>query len=56
MLTFSELVTRDLESFAKHAGRSVISVDDVLLLARRNEGLHGILKQTADEIRDVNKG
>ncbi|KAK5666723.1 hypothetical protein QVD99_006785 [Batrachochytrium dendrobatidis] len=29
----------DLESFAKHAKRSVISVDDVKLFARRNIGL-----------------
>ena len=34
----------DLESFAKHAGRSTIKTDDVMLLTRRNEGLEGILK------------
>ena len=37
----------DLESFAKHAGRSTIKTDDVMLLTRRNEGLESILR---DEI------
>ncbi|EGF80430.1 hypothetical protein BATDEDRAFT_24998 [Batrachochytrium dendrobatidis JAM81] len=35
----AELMGADLESFAKHAKRSVISVDDVKLFARRNIGL-----------------
>ena len=35
----------DLESFAKHAGRSTVKTQDVLLLGRRNEGLEGILKE-----------
>ncbi|KAK5455826.1 MHF histone-fold complex component [Exophiala xenobiotica] len=33
----------DLESFAKHAGRTTIRTDDVMLLTRRNEGLETIL-------------
>ena len=44
----------DLESFAKHAGRSNIKTDDVLLLARRNEGLHEHLKKKAAEQAKVN--
>ncbi|KIW06385.1 hypothetical protein, variant [Verruconis gallopava] len=28
---------KDLESFAKHAGRTQINTDDVMLLSRRNE-------------------
>lgn len=48
-------VATDLESFAKHAGRSTIKTDDVLLLARRNEGLESILKQKVDEIRLKNE-
>ncbi|KEF54045.1 uncharacterized protein A1O9_09840 [Exophiala aquamarina CBS 119918] len=35
----------DLESFAKHAGRSTIKTDDVMLLTRRNEGLAQVLKE-----------
>ncbi|CAZ81356.1 unnamed protein product [Tuber melanosporum] len=44
-----ENVSRDLESFARHAGRSTVSTDDVLLLARRNEGLGELLKAFVDE-------
>ncbi|GAB7324159.1 hypothetical protein MBLNU13_g07535t1 [Cladosporium sp. NU13] len=42
-----ENVSHDLEAFAKHAGRSTINISDVLLLARRNEGLEDVLKQEA---------
>ena len=41
----------DLESFANHAGRNTVKTDDVLLLARRNEGLETLLKQRAEKIR-----
>lgn len=44
-----ESVAIDLESFSRHAGRSTITTDDVLLLARRNEDLHDILKEQVDE-------
>ncbi|KAK5059828.1 hypothetical protein LTR84_009711 [Exophiala bonariae] len=40
----------DLESFAKHAGRSTIKTDDVMLLARRNEGLAELLKKELENI------
>ncbi|KAK8035363.1 hypothetical protein PG993_010358 [Apiospora rasikravindrae] len=50
LLTFSsEAVAQDLESFSRHAGRSTITTDDVLLLARRNEDLHGIIKDSIDK-------
>jgi centromere protein S len=39
-----ENVAIDLESFARHAGRSTISPDDVLLVTRRNEALHGMIR------------
>ncbi|KAK8135836.1 hypothetical protein PG984_003776 [Apiospora sp. TS-2023a] len=42
-------VAQDLESFSRHAGRSTITTDDVLLLARRNEDLHGIIKDSIDK-------
>ena len=41
----------DLESFAKHAGRSTLKSDDVMLLGRRNEGLEGILREEAERLR-----
>ena len=42
-----ENVAHDLESFAKHSGRSTISTKDVLLLGRRNEGLGDVLRTQA---------
>ncbi len=44
-----ENVALDLESFSRHAGRSTITTDDVLLLARRNGDLHGIIKDFVDK-------
>jgi len=46
-----ETVGQDLEAFAKHAGRSTINVSDVMLLARRNEGLESILRAFTDQER-----
>lgn len=39
----------DLESFSRHAGRTTVQTDDVLLLARRNSDLHAIVKDFLDE-------
>lgn len=39
----------DLESFSRHAGRTTVQTDDVLLLARHNSDLHGIIKDFVDE-------
>lgn len=39
----------DLESFSRHAGRTTVQTDDVLLLARRNADLHSIIKEFVDE-------
>ncbi|OJJ44980.1 hypothetical protein ASPZODRAFT_17890 [Penicilliopsis zonata CBS 506.65] len=46
-----ENVSQDLESFAKHAGRSTINASDVMLLTRRNEGLESILRAFIDQQR-----
>lgn len=46
--------SKDLENFAKHAGRKQISSEDVLLLARRNDGLETLLKGHVDELRKGN--
>ncbi|KAL2827569.1 kinetochore component CENP-S-domain-containing protein [Aspergillus cavernicola] len=47
-----ETASQDLESFAKHAGRSTINVSDVMMLARRNEGLESILRAFVDQQRE----
>lgn len=39
-----ENVAIDLESFARHAGRSTISPEDVLLVTRRNDELHDMIR------------
>lgn len=43
-----ENVATDLESFSRHAGRTTISTDDVLLITRRNDALHGIIEDFVD--------
>jgi centromere protein S len=42
---------RDLEAFAQHAGRQRISVPDVLMLGRRNEGLKELLDAKVEELK-----
>ena len=37
----------DADGF-RHAGRSTVSTDDVLLLSRRNEGLETVLRSYLD--------
>jgi len=50
-----ESVAKDLEAFAKHAGRSQINSDDVMLLTRRNEGLEAVLRSYLESQRS-NRG
>jgi centromere protein S len=47
----TESVAKDLEAFAKHAGRSQINSDDVMLLTRRNEGLEAVLRSYLENQR-----
>ncbi|KZF19531.1 hypothetical protein L228DRAFT_285935 [Xylona heveae TC161] len=51
-----ETVSKDLESFAKHAGRTTITTDDVLLLTRRNEGLESLIRSFVDGLRGASQG
>ena len=37
-------VSQDLQAFAKHARHTVVTQDDAMLLARRNEGLADIMR------------
>ena len=48
-------VAVDLESFAKHAGRTTIKTDDVMLLTRRNDGLEQILKDVLEGLKKEGK-
>ncbi|KAJ2899977.1 hypothetical protein MKZ38_002696 [Zalerion maritima] len=48
VFTQVENVAKDLETFSRHAGRTTITTDDVLLLARRNEDLHDMIKDFID--------
>ncbi|KAJ5559126.1 hypothetical protein N7535_009010 [Penicillium sp. DV-2018c] len=58
-----ETVSQDLESFAnesrtnrmsdfRHAGRSTVNLSDVMLLARRNEGLDEILRAFVEQEKE----
>ncbi len=44
-----ENVAIDLETFSRHAGRTTVTTDDVLLLARRNADLHAMIKDAIDK-------
>lgn len=46
-----ENVAKDLETFSRHASRTTISTDDVLLLARRNEDLYEVMKEFVDNLK-----
>ncbi|RMJ12095.1 hypothetical protein BHE90_011213 [Fusarium euwallaceae] len=46
-----ENVATDLETFSNHAGRTTVTTDDVLLLARKNPDLHQIMKDFIDQAK-----
>jgi histone H3/H4 len=48
-------VATDLEAFAQHDGRTIVSSKDVLLLARNNEALRAALQEKADEMKAKDK-
>ncbi|KAI9158686.1 Centromere protein S [Paramyrothecium foliicola] len=47
----AENVAIDLESFCNHAGRTTVTTDDVLLLARKNADLQQIMKEFVDQTK-----
>jgi hypothetical protein len=54
-----ENVAQDLESFSRHAGRTTVTTDDVLLITRRNEALGEIMKDFVDREKaekEIDKG
>lgn len=51
VITQVENIAQDLEGFSRHAGRTTVNTDDVLLLARRNADLHNIIKDYVDELK-----
>eukprot|EP00041_Stephanoeca_diplocostata_P003230 m.32925 g.32925 ORF g.32925 m.32925 type:complete len:120 (-) comp14168_c0_seq5:296-655(-) len=54
-LTFRQFstVAFDLQSFARHAKRTTVSVDDVKLVSRRSEGLHEHIRAVAQRMAEV---
>ncbi|UNI19011.1 MHF histone-fold complex component [Purpureocillium takamizusanense] len=46
-----ENVAVDLESFSRHAGRSTVTTDDVLLLARKNPDLQQLMGDYVDRLK-----
>uniref|UniRef100_A0A3Q4N212 Centromere protein S n=1 Tax=Neolamprologus brichardi TaxID=32507 RepID=A0A3Q4N212_NEOBR len=48
--TFRQIFAKDLEAFARHAKRSIVSVDDVKLVARRSTALSIHIQNKSDEL------
>ncbi|KAB5563327.1 kinetochore component CENP-S-domain-containing protein [Coniochaeta sp. 2T2.1] len=49
VMTQIESVAIDLESFSRHAGRTTINTDDVLLMTRRNDDLQDMIRDFIDK-------
>lgn len=50
VMTQMQTMATDLEAFAVHGKRAVISMEDVKLCARRNNSLYGLISDAATEI------
>merc|ERR1711890_168189 len=57
-LVFSQCrsFANDLEAFSRHAKRTIINMDDVKLLARKNNKLIALLEEHGKKIVDEQKG
>ncbi|ODA84053.1 hypothetical protein RJ55_02571 [Drechmeria coniospora] len=51
-----ENISIDLESFCNHAGRSTVTTDDVLLLARKNPDLRQLMEAFVEERKARRQG
>lgn len=47
------LVSHDLELFAKHAKRTTVNTDDVLLMCRRNPSLVKLMREEAEKLKSL---
>ncbi|KAK9369367.1 kinetochore component CENP-S-domain-containing protein [Lipomyces kononenkoae] len=56
-LVYTQAVTlaADIESFAHHAGRKVVSTDDILMMCRRNDGLKEVLSEFVEDLESKKK-
>lgn len=46
-----ESTATDLESFSRHAGRTTVTTDDVMLLARKNPDLYDLMQDHVDKLK-----
>lgn len=51
-LRYSKTLAQDLEAFAKHARRTKVTVDDVVLCARKDERLLGALREYEERLAE----
>ncbi|XP_041945515.1 centromere protein S [Alosa pseudoharengus] len=50
-----DIFAKDLESFARHAKRSTINVDDVKLVSRRSTALSTYIQQKSEELASAHQ-
>ncbi|KAK9236047.1 kinetochore component CENP-S-domain-containing protein [Lipomyces kononenkoae] len=56
-LVYTQAVTlaTDIEAFARHASRKVVSTDDILMMCRRNDGLKEVLSEFVEDLESQKK-
>jgi centromere protein S len=55
VVQYMEILARDVEMFAQHAGRKTVNMDDVLLSARRNPDVAAKLMPLVRELTKASK-